>query len=79
LKRKLPRLSRDEKRLRQFAVLDENTELKIDMASQEHKVHIDRPRARKRYKMADEKARAGIEEAIRQRRLRRIQAMNNWD
>jgi hypothetical protein len=78
VKRK-PKLSKDEKRLRQFAVFDEKTWLKIDAASQEHKAHFDRPRARKRYKTADEKARAGIEEAIAQRRLRRIRAMNNWD
>ena len=75
--RRKPKLSKDEKRLRQFAVLDEKTALKIDTASQEHKPHRDRPRARKRYKTADEKAKAGIEEAIVQRRLRRIQALNS--
>jgi hypothetical protein len=76
LKRKPRKLSKDEKRLRQFAVFDEPTKIKIDTASQGHKVRIDRPRARKRYKQADEKARAGIEEAIAQRRLRRIQALH---
>jgi hypothetical protein len=74
VKRK-PKLSKDEQRLRTFAALDEKTRIKIERASQKHKGHIDHPRARKRYKEADEKARAGIEEAIAQRRLRRIQAL----
>jgi len=75
----LPKSSYDERRLLKNELLDLRTFERIELAAQNHPIKADRPRARKRYTAATAQGRIGIEEAIRERKLRRLRALWNPD
>lgn len=60
-------------------VLDDETAARIDAAGNAHPNKKYKIRARKRYVTASDVGKAGIEEAIHQRRLRRLKALWNPD
>jgi hypothetical protein len=74
---KLSKFSADEKRLKKNEVFDSQTLERIELANRDHPAIRDKIRGRKRYKTASTKAQAGIDEAIHQRRLRRLKALWN--
>jgi hypothetical protein len=69
---RLPKFSKDERRLKKNEVFDPETLSKIDHSIQTHPVKLEHPRGRKRFQKSDDKAKDAINLAIEQRRKRRL-------
>ncbi len=69
---RLPKLSKDERRLKKNEVFDPETLTKIDHSIESHPVKLEHQRGRKRFKKSNAKAKDAINLAIEERRKRRI-------
>jgi hypothetical protein len=69
---RLPKLSKDERRLKKNEVFDPETLSKIDRSMEAHPVKLAHPRGRKRFKQSGDNAKDAINLAIEERRKRRL-------
>jgi hypothetical protein len=69
---RLPKFSKDERRLKKNEVFDPETLSKIDHSMEAHPMKLEHPRGRKRFQQSDNKAKDAINLAIEERRKRRL-------